>query len=566
MNGTRWHWCFAHSEMVVVPVEAISSSGLCHEFAEALESTGGMRAPWVRALHDAIIRYWQRARALHEIAPRDWFPPRAQHICIVRRGHRVRPYFQPIYNGSWLLYEDDFDPATSSPEFGTYLLFHAERMGWHRQVLAAFERNLSYWLVRTEEEVADFCNGARRSTRPDARALQALADALPWIRMLYHPALRPPSLAIPGGLVPLGASGLLGPRTVGEEWAALQRRWQRVAERVVEQHYRSYKRVDKDRVRAFCCWLETERPEVLVVGERMDIVWDPALPDDTSRVKSFLAGSSADALASVQADLKVIDHHSLSFRRAACEEMPAQVGGVEPGGLSFLWPGRAIIAYRLGEPGMDRLRLPAPPYERLMLGARTMHEWGHLAASAGWVGIPAESEAKGVALCARLEDICERVVRDAPTAVRAALSHELEKLATQAGVGRALANIVYARMEDYRANVVAREFLSPLELETYVRNNVTCLQQSTRPTALFQRLVRYAYEFQYLHLLGLRDPWSYLCSSTWFDREYWLSGVVSRSLTEELFHCVAEMCALQQIDESKLHVPSRAANSPRRQA
>lgn len=559
----RWRWCFAHEEMFVVPVEALSPNGALPAFGAEAEQAAGVAQHVVQCISEAFARYWERSLALHEADEAQWFPPRAQHICVIRKGHHVRPYFQPIYNSSWLFYEDDFDLETSSIELATYLFFHAERMSWRRQVLAAFEENLPYWLVRKEEEVADFCQGCSRSSRPDAAAFRALSEVLPWLRRLYHRRLRPPALSVPGGLVALGTSGLLAPRGEVRHWEKLRLKWQQNAEKVVMHHYTLYAKRERKPVALFCQWLSEHKPEVLLVGEELEVVWDPQQPPDTSKLSRVL-GELAPAVAeSLRADLEVIDVHSRRFRDAIRAPSPATAASVDPGGLSFLWRDRPIIAYRLCEPGMDRLRLPAPPYERLMLGARTMHEWGHLASAAGWVGVPPEKSGEFAESCARLEELCAQVVRDAPAAIRAALSNELERLEKEGSVGRALAQIVYARMEDYRANVVAREFLSPLELETYVRNNVTCLKQSMRPTALFQRLVRYAYEFQYLRLLGIEDPWSYLCSSTWFDREYWHCGLVSHSLTEQLFETVAHLCSLQRIDRGKLAPPGLRLSVPK---
>lgn len=542
--------------LFVVPVEAVGPNGVSQEFLHAAREQGVLPESRLELLSAALVRYWQRSLELYERDPQHWFLPRAQHICIVRRGHNVRPYFQPIHNSSWLLYDDDFDSTTSSVELATYLLFHAERMGWRRQVLAAFEENLPYWLVRTDDEVADFRVGCLRSTRPDAVAWRALADALQWLRTLHHSCLRPPALAVPGGFCVLGTSNLLAPRQATSQWEQLRGTWQRSAETVVQQHYRLFEKRNKKWSKELCRWLEQQRPDVLLVGQGLEVLWDPERPKQTRKLQLFFQELSPAVAESLRSDLEVIDGHSRRFRKAICAPFPEKVSAVEPGGLCFLWPNRAVIAYRLCEPGMDRLRLPAPPYERLMLGARTMHEWGHLAAAAGWVGVPPERMSEWNALCLRLEDLCMRLVRDSPAHVRATLSAEVERLEKAGSVGRGLAEIVYTRMEDYRANVVARDFLSRLELETYVRNNVTCLRQSMRTTALFQRFVRYAYEFQYLLLLELEDPWSYLCTSTWFDREYWSSGVVSRVLTETLFACVTEMCALQQIDRSKLATPA----------
>ncbi|GIW45542.1 MAG: hypothetical protein KatS3mg077_2824 [Candidatus Binatia bacterium] len=548
-----WAWCFAESEVCVVPVEAISAEGIAEEFAIELRRRAVLPEESFDLLRRAIRLYWQRSEELHALDPRRWFPPRAQHLCIVRRGACVRPYFQPIHNASWLLYEADFDPGSSSLEFATYLFFHAERMAWRREVLAAFEETSPYWLLRTEDEVADFCSGARRSARPDRAAFRALASALPWVRSLYYPPVRAPRIEVPGGFVSLGASGLLGSRSDALRWQQLRGQWQSVAEGVLARHYQRFAVRRGRRHGGLGSWLRERRPYVLVVGRGLEVLWDPDRPDDVRPLEQLLARVAPVVEESLKADIATVDDATQRFLRSVRVSLPSEVPRVEPGGLSFLWPGRPIVAYRLYEPGMARLGLPAPPYERLMLAARTMHEWGHLASAAGWVGVPPERRNDWEDRCALLEGLCEQVVRDAPAGVRVAVASELEALTRQDKLGRALARIVHTRMEDYRANLVARALLSRLELETYVRNNVTCLQQSMRAPAVFQRLVRYAYEFQYLLLLGLDDPWAYLCRSTWFDREYWTSGIVSRDLTKCLFDCVSELCALQAVQSTKMH-------------
>ena len=77
---------------------------------------------------------------------------------------------------------------------------------------------------------------------------------------------------------------------------------------------------------------------------------------------------------------------------------------------------RRLLAYNLDEPGIDRLHGPALPYARAMLGARTVHEWAHLAVDAGWVplAVPAAELAQRVAaLAARLEAL----IAAAPNAI-----------------------------------------------------------------------------------------------------------------------------------------------------
>ncbi len=58
------------------------------------------------------------------------------------------------------------------------------------------------------------------------------------------------------------------------------------------------------------------------------------------------------------------------------------------------WRRRAYLdasrraVYELQQPAFDAQAGAAPPYHRLLLGARVMHEWGHLARAAKWLRVP----------------------------------------------------------------------------------------------------------------------------------------------------------------------------------
>lgn len=562
MTAAKWSWCFAHPEMFVVPIEAITRSGLNGAFVAELQGVRGVGSAWLGVLQQALRNYRERADLLHQRLPRNWLPARSQHLCVVARGHAVRPYFQPIRHASWLVYEEDFDPTFSSVEFATYLLFHMERMGWRGEVLAAFVENLPYWMLRDEEEMADFAAGAARSIRPDAAAFRALAKAIEWLRTAFHPTLRPTSLVVPSRVVPLGTSGLFVLSEHRSEWERVQVEWIQAAESAVQGHYAKCAQRTSEAGRRLCRYLAQRVPNVVLLAQGRDVVWQPEHGQDTIRVRVVVGAIAPPVARSLVADWEVIHCHSERFLRAANARLAEAEHGLDDSGLCFLWPRGPRIAYRLLEPGMDRLRLPAPPYERLMLGARTMHEWGHAAAVAGWVGVPARRRAEWEQECERLVEQCDRLVRDAPAPARHTLTAEIERLAQSGSPGRALAGVALGRMPDYSANLVARAFLSPLELETYVRNNVTCLLQVMRPEALFQRLVRYAYEFQYLALLGLDHAWEYLVDSTWFAREFLASRVVSVRACEELFATVGRLCALHEIDETKLALPAPLTQPP----
>lgn len=563
MEARREHWrtfCFAQEEMFVIPPEALTPRGLDPEFATLLRERAALPSGWIQLFEQAFALYWERAKELHRLAPAEWFPPRSLHCCIAV-DRWVRPYFQPLRHVSWRFEARDFDPSVSTVEFAAYLFFHFERMSWTQDVLDAFTRNVGYFLVRRPEELADFARGCRQTLRPDAAAFRALADALPWFMEAFHPELKPRRVWLPVREFPIPGTRVSLPVTRRAEWTHLVDTCRRTAERVVEDNLRHFRAGRKDHGKQLLDWLASHRPQVVLCVERR-VVWSPDDPDRTQALRAVLRGIGREVAESLQRDWLVIDAHSRSFLTAVggVTSLGPAPANIDPGGLCWLHREEKRLAYDLQEPGMLRLQTPAPPYERLMLGARAAHEWGHWFDFAGGVPISPGQHLRYEERCAELVDLCQRIVREAPAPIRQALADELEQLRERHGSeGKGLAAIPLSRLPDYRANLVARRFLSEPELHTYVRSNVTCLRQSMRPRAIFQRLVRYAYEFQYLCLLaGLPDPWTYFDGVAWFEREFHESELVQRATRERLFEIVGEICRLHQLDTSRIRVPHAA--------
>ena len=556
-------FCFAHDDLFVIPPEALHPHGLDPDFASLLQEQVGLPPGWTDLFDRAFALYWRRAEELHRLAPMEWFPPRALHCCVAV-GRWVRPYFQPLRDVSWRFELADFDPAFSNVEFATYLFFHFERMGWSRDVLDGFTRTVGYFLVRSAEELAEFVRGCRQSPRPDGSAFAALAEAMPLWNEASHPQLKPRRILLPVEEFSIPGTRVTLPLSRRAEWVRLLGTWKQGAERVVEENLRHFAARGKDRGKELVDWLEAHRPQVVLCAQRR-VLWSPQRASRTKELRELLRGIGREVAESLRRDWLVMDAHSRAFLAAVGAE--ASLGpvpeNIAPGGLCWLHGGEKRLAYDLLEPEMLRLRTPAPPYERLMLGARAMHEWGHWFASAGGVRVPPEQERRYEELRAELVDLCQRIVDEAPSAVRQALADELEQLRQRHGsVGSGLAAIPLSRMPDYQANRVARWFLSEAEMHTYVRSNVTCLQQSMRPRAVFQRLVRYAYEFQYLRLLpGLDDPWEYFDRVTWFEREFHRSGLVQPDRSRRLFELVGSISGLHELDLSRIRLPGSAAQS-----
>lgn len=555
-NLADYYCC--HDEMFVVPIEALSVSGMVPEFAGLLRARRHLPDGWIELFDQSFRAYWERSRELATRAPQHWLPPRYQHCCIVADTDRVRPYFQPFNNSAWLLYEADFDPACSNPELGAYLFLHMERMGILRDVTKTLLHNLSYWLARSDAESESFAAACLTSTRPDAAGFRALAAALPWVRQLRHEVLKPAPLVSLTPPSPSPGTGLLVPAALQPRLDGLLRQWGQAAQTCLDAFHAAHARRGKDRAGELCAWLQSAVPYVLVTSSDGRVVWDPTRPTEVDAVRRAVGGLGQTAAASIQADLAVIDRHSRAFLRSLRqpEQLPTAHADTAQNGLSYLHRERGLIAYNLREPGMERLRVPAPPFERLMLGARTVHEWGHLAADAGWISVPTESRSKFDAAVDELRDEFERLWRDAPPTVRAFTAPEGERLRGQHGsVGEGLLRIPLTRMPDYQANLLARRYLSADELETYVRNNVYCLRWTSRPAAVFQRLARYVYEYQYLPLSRIEEPRRYFLGSTWFAEEYVASGIVGEAAFERLLSLTGRLCAVQTVDESKFLPP-----------
>jgi len=85
-------------------------------------------------------------------------------------------------------------------------------------------------------------------------------------------------------------------------------------------------------------------------------------------------------------------------------------------------------------------------------------------------------------------------------------------------------------MPDYRANLVARAFMTEAEREVYVRHNVRTLRGEYPAPLLWRMLVRYLFEYQYLgRALGftrVEDPRSFFLSCTWFADDFLSTGVL----------------------------------------
>lgn len=537
-----------------MPIEHLTPVGMSRNFAALLAARRGWTAARIALFDAGFALYWTRGTALARRTA-TWPAPRVRHVAVVDDPQAVRPYSQLLNTSSWLLYAGDVDPARANPEWLAYLLAHGDRMAVTGEVTLPAVQAAAWWLERTDAECAAFAAAAKASTRPDADGFRALAEALPWLRRLRHEDVAPPRIASPHRPIP--GTGLLVPRGLEHEPPALVVRWQRAAEGALAAYRAAWRRRDPAAVAALADWLANDAPPLLVTADAGRIAWDPEAPARTEAVRAALAGADAVAVRAIHDDLRLVARHTRAFLGALTDAsaLPPPPYDGDQHGYAYLHRERRLVAYNLDEPGMERKHGPPLPFARAMLGARTAHEWAHLADAAGWVRRTIDDAAWAAAEAA-LAAALDETIAAAPARVREQTRPDVARLAMGAtSPGAALARIVLARLPDYRANLVARHFLDEEEREAYVRHNIRALRAEYPPSLLWRMLARFLYEIQYLdgHLAMTRvpDARSYLWQSTWFADDFVATGVLDVARFETLVDRVATMCRAHAVDGSR---------------
>lgn len=491
-------------------------------------------------------------------------PPRLRHVGVLHDAWSVRPYVQILNTSAWLLDDSDLDPEVSTSEFLAYLLVHGDRMAITGEVTRAALLNAAYWIGRTDAECQSFSAAAARSRRPDGDAFRTLSAALPWLRQVSHETLRPPQLVSAYRSIP--DSGLFVRNDLAEQPPALVEEWASIANRTVAQFRARQSNADATHVARLCQWLATERPRLLVCGQRDRILWDPEAPERTARLRNELKTATASALKDIGDDLGIVHARTAAFhdalQDAAALPSPTEM---ENRGYVYLHPERGLISYNLHEPGVERLQSPAIPYARCMLGARTIHEWCHLAVDAGWVPLQPEAASMLERIDAAAH-LLDEIVAAAPAALRTRAGMDLRMLVAgdvesdgivgltrdlRRTAGPALVRIILRRLPDYQANLLAQRFLTIAERETYMRQNVRQLHGEYAPERLWRMLARYLYEYQYLAFSAVEDREEYFLRSTWFDADFIVTGVLDRAAFRAVAESIAEICRAFAVDETK---------------
>jgi len=547
-------FCFAHERLFLVPAEELSPAGIDAAFAARLLARGLVSPAWLQRFDAAFGSYWKRAQELAQRAPRSFLPPRAPNICVALDPVRVRPFFQPLGRASCLVDHGDFEPQTSSPEFATYQFFHAERLSLLQQVVPALVHDLGYWLVRTRAELDDFRAGCRRARGGEASGWRALSRALEWIPECFHENLKPPPAVLGQPLFPVPGTGFLLLRRFQHELDELQRHWRTAAEQRTSAYFAAHALPREGDADELVDWIRAERPLLLVTGWKGEILWDPERPEDVQRLRSELPDVTSAAAASLRLDWSVVGLRSRAFLDSlvAPRELPPPGPSIDQNGLAYIHRERKLVAYNLHEPGMQRLREPSVPFERWMLGARTIHEWGHLAVEAGWVPVSESRRQEFESVQAELAQFFDAIVADAPAPIRAHAAGRLAELHARASsAGKALVEQLLERMSDWQSNLLAQRYLTPEERETYVRNNVRPLLSELDSTRLFEALARYAFEYQYLAFGSSSQPRAVFLASTWFREQFLARGVLTESRLEECLADVARLCRCHEIDPTR---------------
>jgi hypothetical protein len=547
--------------LILIPIEALSPSGIDRDFAAFLHDRCGWSAAATELAGNGFRTYWERSSSLAS-RTHTWAPPRLRNIGVVRDPWSVRPYVQILNTCTWMLYESDFDPEISHAELVAYLLALGDHMAITGEVTRAAIHGAAYWLDRSDAECEAFVAAATRSPRPDAEGYRAVADALPWLRQLSHETLRPPPLV--SAYVAVPRTGLFVRKDLSEHPLALVDRWTGAATDAMRRFRGSLKGSDPAGVRALCDWLQAERPALLVTARNRRVLWNPAAPGRIGALRSELKSGTAAAIADIAADLRVVHERTQAFRRALRDP-----GGLpkpqpmEQRGYVYLDEQSGLIAYNLHESDLERLQSPAIPYARAMLGARTIHEWCHLAVDAGWVPLRIGDD-DFAGRVSELAAALDALMDTAPARVRALTSGDIREL-TAAAVepdgligktrslpttpGMALVRMILRRVPDYQANLLAQRFLTAAERETYVRQNIRHLRAEYTPAQLWRMLGRYLYEVQYLGFSEIADRDEYVVRSTWFDADFIDKGVIDRPGFRALAASVGAICDAFTIDE-----------------
>lgn len=543
---------FHDPRVSLVPIEQLGPGGIFPDFAERLARRTGWSTERVALLDEGLALYWERFEALARRSG-DVLPPRLRNVAVVHDADTVRPYASLLNTSTWTLHACDLDPQRSHPELVAYLLAHGERMTETGEVTLAAVHLAPWWFERSDEEQRAFRSAALASTRPDAATYRAIAEAIPWLRELRHARLRPPRQGVHR---PIPGTGLLVPRAREELPDRLVAQCRTDATSTLAAFHARFREADGGAADDVCAWLSTDAPPLLVTERRGAILWDPDVPSRTEGLRGRLASASGAALRDLLADLGVVAGHTRRLLGALAEAsaLPAADPATAQSGYSYLHVERGLIALNLDEPGIERLAGPSLPYARAMLGARTVHEWAHLAVDGGLVP-RTMSEDAWQRLVEHFATLLDETISRAPRAVRERCSPDLRALSRDGSPGTALAAIFASRIPDYQSNLLGFPFLALVEREAYVRQNVRPLAREYPPAQLWRQLVRALYEYQYLGFSLVPDPRRYFTGATRLEHDFFACGALDEARFDELAGAARAICAAHAVDRARIRLP-----------
>jgi hypothetical protein len=557
-------FCLSHDEATLVAAEWLGPDGLDPAIGAALVDAGRLSQSQADMLSRGMALYWARCATLFARAPGGWFAPRRTNLLVVADGAPVVPYFEPFAGTSAQLWRSDLD---TTADFVAYLLLHMERQSLLRQVRPTLVLNLGYWLLRTDEELQAFAAGARAARRPDAAAYVALAAAQDWLRESFHPALKQPTAAVQEPYLEIAGADLYVPKRRQGELVALCETFERAVHATLAVRSASAASQSSSAsnapssspinaaLDALCAWLEQAQAHLIIRAPDGRTLWAPD-SRDASAVRRALADVPVAALQSLHADFRVVHERTRRFFDALLDPaaLPRACAVLETGGGAYVDAERGAVVYELRQPGFDALQVPAPPYHRQLLGARVMHEWGHLAHAGKLLHVPParqdEIGAARLALGAQFMRVLDKV----PARLRDEVECDLRELSrSPAEQPRLLARKTMARVGDYLANLMSSRLIPPAEMQAYVRTNVR--HHFDENLGLVSDLARYAYEVHYLALAGVDR--SYFYETSRFGAYFIDTGIVSRDDADALFDAAGRVLACWEIDQTKLRVPDR---------
>ena len=541
----------AHPGIVIVPAEALDEHGLDAEFAELLISDGRLSADQIDCLERGNALYWQRCRDLFARAPSSWFPPRQTNLLIISEQRGIFPYMEPFIGTSSVLYASDLN---THPEYVAYMLVHVDRLALLPSVRAALVCNLSYWFDRDDASRTAFASATARAKRPDAQCFVALAEAFEWIDELLHIPLREPLHDPTEPYLAVEGADLYVPKRLQPQVTALCDAGEIAARNAMQITAPAAAPARSRTVDALCDWLKETRAHVIVVAPDGTTVWSPDM-NDPRWMRRALVSASDTAVASLHEDLRTIDERSRQFleRVTDVDALPKSYGVLELEGGTYIDPARRAVVHKLRQEAFDCLTAPAPPYFRLFLGARVMHEWGHLAHAAKFLRVAEENKAAYKQARAELGDCFVQALASMPEKVRASDAETAGLALRSSELPAVLARKTLARVGDYLSNLMCSKLLPGEEMQMYVRTNVR--PHLDEKLGLVSELARYTYE---VHYLGLADlPRSYFFNTSRFVDYFIDSGIISEDNTNALFDAAGRVLACYEIDQTKLAISAR---------